>query len=233
LDSSIIQPDLNTNLQRLKNDIFASLNCIQIGKISKFDKTTQSAEVEIQVKRQISETESINYPLLVDCPVFFLQGGGAYIEMPVKKNDYCIILFNDRDIDNWFITANVSEPASFRKHNLSDAIVLVGLNPSSSVLSLDNDKIQINAGSYPIELKTTSGILELAVDGSITFNSGTESYILGDTLKTMFTTLCTTIATATSGTTAQNAAGIETIKAAFSTFNGQLSTILSTKIKGA
>lgn len=60
----------------------------------------------------------------------------------------------------------------------------------------------------------------------------TENFIKGLTLCNAFTTLCATISTATSGTTAQNAAGIETIKAAFATFNGQISTFKSTTIKG-
>lgn len=60
----------------------------------------------------------------------------------------------------------------------------------------------------------------------------TENFIKGLTLCNAFTTLCATIATATSGTTAQNAAGIETIKSAFSVFNGLIANFKSTSIKG-
>lgn len=228
-------PDLQTNLQKLKNEIFATMNCIQIGKINSFDTATQSATVEIQMKRRTSETEIVDYPVLVDCPVFFLQGGGAFVEMPIQSGDYCIILFNDRDIDNWFTTANIAEPASFRKHNLSDAIVLVGLNPSTSVLSLDNDKIQINSGTYPIKIKTTSGTLDIAVNGNITFNNGTESYLKGDyvvsTLQPLISALSSLVVTPSA--TPLTRGDISGVQSAATTLLALLTNWKSTQIKGA
>lgn len=272
---TINSPDLATLLSNLKKDIFTNINCMQIGKIDSYDTATQSCTIKIQVKRKISETESIEYPLLVDCPVFVYQGGGAYIDMPIQEGDYCLVLFNDRDIDIWFNDENLAEPNSSRKHSLSDGIALLGVNSKNSVLSLDGSKVRIITNDYPFEtytqskefkiyndsatiesddtgnitldngqiiaelkdtgegnLENSAGKINLDASGNITFNDGTEAYVLGTTLKNMFTTLCSTIATATSGTTAQNASGIETIKSAFSVFNGLLSTILSTMIKG-
>ena len=129
-------PDLTEVLNELKNEIFANMNCIQIGKIQTVN-SNQTVEIQIQVKRRISGDKISDYPLLVDCPYFVLSGGGAYIDMPIKKGDPCIILFNDRNIDNWWSTENIKEPADRRKHNLSDGIALVGI--SSNVNFLDND----------------------------------------------------------------------------------------------
>lgn len=81
------------------------------------------------------------------------------------------------------------------------------------------------------EIIFKSGEMDIKAD-LLKILGATEQFVKGTTLKTMFTTLCATIATATSGSTAQNASGIETIKSAFSTFNGQLSNMVSTKIKG-
>lgn len=133
---TINPPDLDDILLELKNEIFANLNCIQIGKIQKVN-NNQTVEIQIQVKRRFNGNEIVDYPLLVDCPYFVLSGGGAYIDMPIKKGDPCLILFNDRNIDNWWSTENVKEPADRRKHNLSDGIALVGI--SSNVNFLDND----------------------------------------------------------------------------------------------
>jgi hypothetical protein len=272
---SIMPPDLNTLFMNLKKDIFTNLNCIQIGKIDTYDKDTQSCAIKIQVKRQINEDETKEYPLLVDCPVFVLQGGGAYIDMPIKKDDYCLVLFSDRDIDVWWADENLAEPNTNRKHSLSDGFALVGINSKNNVLDLDGEKVRIITNDMPLEIysktkkikiyndkgyiendadgnitshndngdielkstgeinvKNASGKIQIDISGNIIMNEGTEYYVLGTTLKNMFTTLCVTIATATSGTTVQNAAGIETIKSAFSVFNGLLSTILSTTIKG-
>jgi hypothetical protein len=148
-------PNIEVLLNQKMNEIFATLNCHQWGKINSFDKTTQSAKVEIQVKAKKNETELIEYPVLLDVPVFFLQGGGAFIEFPVKKDDNCLILFNDRDLDNVWLTGNVKEPNSYRKHSLSDGIAIVGINPKSKVLSLDNDKVKLNGKDYEILITTT------------------------------------------------------------------------------
>lgn len=223
MSRATVEPDMYIHFENLKDEIFNEINCIKKGKINSFDKTTQAATIEIQTKYQKSETEIINYPLLVDCPVFYLQGGGAYLDLPIEKGDFCLVLFNDYDIDKWFESGNIVEPNSIRKHSLSDGFALVGINPKTKVLDIDGTKVRLMCKNKEFNILNASLIKLL---------SGTESFIKGTTLATAFNTLCTTIATATSGTTAQNAAGIETIKSAFATFSGQINSFKSTKISG-
>lgn len=136
-------PDLKIVTKELRNEIFATLNCIQIGKIEKVTSAEQTVEVTIQIKRLAADGTSTAIPVLVDCPYFVLQGGGAYIDMPIKKGDYCIVLFNDRDIDTWWSTANVTDPNSTRKHSLSDGMALVGINPKTAALDMDGSKTRV------------------------------------------------------------------------------------------
>ena len=135
-DQQIYPPDLDDVLSGLKNEIFADLNCVQIGRIQKVN-SNQTVEILLQMKRRIPDNKIADYPLLVDCPYFVLQGGGAYIDMPIKKGDICLVLFNDRNIDTWWSTENVAESPDRRKHNLSDGFALIGVN--SDVNPLDND----------------------------------------------------------------------------------------------
>lgn len=218
-----IDYDLTTYIDEIKQEIFTDLNCVSIGKIEKYTKAEQTAEIQIQYKRKLDDGNIIEYPLLVDCPVFILQGGGAFLEFPITVGDYCLVLFNDRDIDDWWSAEIYKEPCSNRKHSLSDGFALVGINPKTNVLTLDGSKIRLVCGNkeFTIEDATFINLLQ-----------ATESFIKGDTLCNALLTLCTTIATATSGTTSQNAAGIETVKSAFSTFNSQINNFKSTKIKG-
>ena len=141
-DQTVFPPDLDDVLAELKNSIFATLNCVQIGRIENIN-DNQTVGIALQVKRRVRGQEIANYPLLVDCPYFVLQGGGAYIDMPIKTGDYCIVLFNDRNIDDWWDTANVKEPADRRKHNLSDGLAIVGINPSTNVLENDGGFVRI------------------------------------------------------------------------------------------
>jgi hypothetical protein len=155
---SINDPDLDDVLDELKNEIFSTLNCIQIGKIESYNKDEQTVEIQIQVKRRIGTDEIKEYPLLVDCPIFILQGGGAYLEFPITKGDYCLILFNDRDMDTWWSAANVAEPLTTRKHSLSDGFAIIGINPKTSVFSLVGDKVKLNGTGFDIEIETDENI---------------------------------------------------------------------------
>lgn len=148
-DQPIIEPDYDDTLVEIKTETFATLNCIQIGRISTFDKGNQTANVEIQFKRRVTDTEIADYPVLQDCPVFVLQGGGAYIDLPIAAGDYCLVLFNDRNIDTWWDTADVAQPDTRRKHSLSDGIAIVGINPRTSVRDIDGSIVRILGTSGP------------------------------------------------------------------------------------
>ena len=182
LSQSVVPPDLDDVLAELKTSIFANLNCIQIGKIESINLEEQTAEIQIQTKRKKSDGTTIDYPLLVDCPIIVMQGGGAFLEFPVKTGDFCLIMFNDRNIDNWWSTANVTEPATKRKHSLSDGFALVGINPKNSVLDLSGEKVVLNATGYPLEFKT---------DQDTIFNEGTDNAVRYSSLETAYNQLKT------------------------------------------
>lgn len=141
--SQKLPPDLRVFGNDLKADVFATLNCCQIGKIEKVTPLAQTVEISLQIKRAAIDGTSTDYPVLVDCPYFVLQGGGAYIDMPITKGDYCLVLFCDRSIDTWWDTANVADPATPRKHSLSDGFALVGINPKPQALPMDGTKTRI------------------------------------------------------------------------------------------
>lgn len=149
MNQTVIPPDLDDVLAELKNEIFATLNCIQIGKIESINKDEQSAEIQIQVRRRVQDGTTVAYPLLVDCPFFVLQGGGAYLDMPIAAGDFCLVLFSDRDIDTWWSSNNAKEPRTLRKHSLSDGFALIGINPKTDVLDFDGSKVRILGTSGP------------------------------------------------------------------------------------
>lgn len=178
-------PDLFDLMEQLKADIFSTLNAIQIGRIESVQKDKQTISAQIQIKRPTGKESSEKYPVLVDVPFFVLQGGTAYFDLPIKKSDYCIILFNDRCIDSWFENGSVSDPTKNRKHSLSDGIALVGINPGSSPRETDGTKTRI-----------------IAPDG-IEMNGNTKSLVtweqLNTVLQTFITSLNSAFATKTNG----------------------------------
>lgn len=139
----ILPANTRSLLDAQKADIFATFHCVQIGRIEKVTRAEQTVEVTLQIKRAAADGTSVRIPMLVDVPYFVLQGGGAYIDMPISPGDYCIVLFNDRDIDVWWSTANIADPATTRKHDLSDGIAIVGLNPKPSPLPSDGSWLRL------------------------------------------------------------------------------------------
>lgn len=129
----ITTPELIDLFEQAKRDVLVNINCVQIGKIEAFDADNQTATIQIQSK----QIESINeqgvktlraYPLLLECPVLVLSGGDSRITFPIKQGDGCIVLFNDREIDNWYTNGGEEAPQTLRVHDLSDGLALVGLN---------------------------------------------------------------------------------------------------------
>lgn len=128
-------PTLRALLDVVKQETLASDHCQKLGKIVSFDAGTQSASVQLQSLYVLPDGTAIPYPVLTDCPVFVLSGGGATLRMPIAAGDPCLVMFNDVDIDNWFATGNVVSPNSPRTHSLSDGLVLVGFYNKATALS--------------------------------------------------------------------------------------------------
>ena len=126
-------PSLSDFADALRAEIFSAMNCVKVGKITKVNSSTRTAEIQIQFKQVIGD-KIVSMPLLVDCPIFTLQGGGCAVYLPVQAGDPCLVLFSDRNIDIWYSTGTEAAPANQRSHDLSDGIALVGINTAADPL---------------------------------------------------------------------------------------------------
>lgn len=164
------QPTLASLLDVFKDTIMMQLNCHQVGEIVSFDASTQTAEVEIKMLKMING-ELKDYAILIDCPCVVLGGGEGRITFPIKAGDSCIVMFNDRDIDNWYAGGQKMCPRTERMHSFSDAIALVGirnlqnkitdylsdgteLKYGGSTIKLQNNKVTITNGTATIEMSS-------------------------------------------------------------------------------
>lgn len=144
---------LNMNTKGMKLD----LNCHHIGTVQEFDATKQTAKVTINYKQTVQQLDPdskiykpvlLDYPILADCPVVFLGGGSGALTFPVAKGDECLVLFNDRDMDNWFSGSNNGQPATNRTHSFSDGLILVGIRSMGNILSdFDTARVVLRNGT--------------------------------------------------------------------------------------
>jgi hypothetical protein len=150
------EPQLIDLLNLLKKDVMLNLNCHHIGKITLFNLLTQTASATINYQKTFFQFNQItgtydsvtaDYPMLMECPVVCLGGGTAALTFPISAGDECLVLFNDRDIDNWYAGSSNSPNATARLHNFSDGIILVGIRSlANSLVSYDMTRAVLRNG---------------------------------------------------------------------------------------
>jgi len=187
-------PEIIEILDKTKSDLRTTFNAVNIGIIESFDATDQTASVRIAIKQiqSIAPDGTRFYaekPVLLKCPVIFPCGGGFVLTFPIAAGDEYLVLFNDREIDNWFANGGVQAPNTLRSHDLSDGLVLVGLrstprkltNVSTSATQLRSDGggtlIEVGGGVVkvvaPTKIRFETPLLE--VTGDITARAGTSN----------------------------------------------------------
>ena len=169
--STIQNQDLAALLMSWRDEVFNTLNCHQLGTIASFDAAKQTAQVTLNVQRTISE-QVRTYPILVDVPVFVPSGGPACLTLPIAAGDTCLVLFNDRDIDNWFTTGAAAPPNSARIHSLADGLAIVGfrsrrnpvVNYSTTDAELRHGNAAIGLDGTKISIRNDTTSLRTALD---------------------------------------------------------------------
>lgn len=187
----IVDPELADVLNGQFQSIFSSLNCHQFGTIVSFDPSNQTASISINFQRVVYNQQSpsvqlsnqpiptqpniYNYPVLIQCPVFVMTGGGSYISMPVKAGDTCLVLFNDRDMDSWFLTGAIAPPNSSRMHSLSDGMAIVGFRSLANAISgYSSTNVRIHSDDKILMDNATTSLrttLQLAADALTKLNA--------------------------------------------------------------
>lgn len=151
------EPHLIDLLNLFKKDILLNFNAHHLGTIQSFDSSNQAANATINYKKTFFEYNAdtanyqsvlVDYPVLSQCPVICLGGGKGSLTFPIQAGDECLILFNDRDLDNWFSGGSGSANSTARLHSFSDAIILVGVRSLANVLTnYDGSRVVLSNGT--------------------------------------------------------------------------------------
>lgn len=149
-----------------KRQTALSINAVKIGIVRAFNKDTQRADVEIaykQVKEILADGTRVyqEYPLLMDLPVVVLFGGVDFLSLPIQEGDNCLVLFNDNEIDQWAKNGNGGNCSTFRMHDLSDGIALVGIRPlTNSIVGYLANGIRLSHGGGNSQIDLKDNLIE-------------------------------------------------------------------------
>lgn len=118
------------------------------------------------------ELRSVSVPVIVNVPIVFPGAGEFRLTFPVKPGDGCLLVFSDRSLDVWISKGGEVDPVDPRRHALTDAVAILGLNDvtnawrnvSSSAATLGHDgdgprvefredEIVLDGGTQPVARK--------------------------------------------------------------------------------
>lgn len=193
-------PTLADLLNIYRRSIMLDFNCHHLATIQSFDpvKLTVTATINYKktffqqnAKTKLYDRVLVDYPLLADIPVVFLSGGTAGVTFPIDTGDQALILFNDRDLDNWFQSGQTGPVASGRLHSFSDGVALIGPRSlANPIANYDSTRAVLYNGQTKIAASATKVLITNALTIS-----------LGQALSNLMTALSAFATTAATSTT--------------------------------
>lgn len=131
--------------------------------------------IQAQVRSSSGSAQWVNLPLLLDCPVTPMRGGGCTLTFPIAQNDECLVILASRCIDSWWQLGGVQVQAEFRMHDLSDGFAIVGpFSQATKISGWSTSAVQLrsNDGEAYLQLNPSTHEIDAITSGNISANAG-------------------------------------------------------------
>ena len=153
------------------DSILSRLNCHNIGKIIEFDPQTQLCTVELMQIKQYGDKYYQPVPI-TQVPLIIYGTQNSYITLPDPTGAICLLLFLDRNIENFKLTGEKYTPETTRMHDFSDCVALTTFKTlADSIEDYDETSIKINYQNANIKIKDE---IEINSTGDMIINSPTK-----------------------------------------------------------
>lgn len=146
-------PGLDAVLRVAMQGALSGVRTTMPGRITAYDATKQMASVQPLIREAyVDERGAERYedlPQIHSVPVMFVGPARARITWPVQVGDLCVIWFSSSSLDAWVLrgTTQTVDPRDARRHDLNDAIAMVGLHsPGAPPTPAPTDAIVVHAG---------------------------------------------------------------------------------------
>lgn len=153
--------------------------------VETYDYKTQTAEVTPGVKRLLQNGDVITLPKIVQVPVVFPSAGDALIHWPINRGDTVLLIFSERQIDEFLQSGKISKPSQTRKNSLTDAIAISGiLTLNKTGKAENNDDLIITKSGSKIVIKS-NGDVEISGE-NIKLGSGVLQKLVNESFQAVF-----------------------------------------------
>lgn len=136
-------------------------------KVISFDPEKQTIKAQILVREKLKDmdtgsTEWVEIAPIADIPVHYPQGGPFILTFPLKEDDEVILVFADCDYQVWWGLGDIQNWLDRRRHDLSDAFAIPGINSKPNTLYEKDHDAGINPDAT--ELRTKDGKTKISVE---------------------------------------------------------------------
>jgi hypothetical protein len=176
------------------------------GKIVKYNKIKQTADIQPMLKSDIRYVDGIQtetLPVLPDVPILFPRSTDFFITFPLKKGDFVLLLFCERSIEKYMdSTGQVTDPTYRHMHDYSDAVALPCMYPfAKSIKDINGDDMVLGRDNKGIQIAltkdgkiniTNTGMPTLTIEGQsalakLTVGSGDMHVAIAEMLEAFYT----------------------------------------------
>lgn len=125
-------PTLLTAFKALEDCINYNMNCVKVATVVEFYPESLTVKCKVNNKRLLNLKDDGNQ-ILQDYPdiyakVHFFGWGDIGAIYPIEAGMEGLLLFNDRELETWYLTSEGGNLAYDRCHDLSDALFICGLH---------------------------------------------------------------------------------------------------------
>lgn len=129
--------------------------------VNGYDPVAMTVSVQTTIRARVRAPDGsmtfVPLPLLEDCPVHFVSGGGFTLTVPIEPGDEGLVVFSSRCIDGWWQLSGVQSPPEIRMHDLSDGFFIPGFRSQPRKLA--------NISTTTAQLRSDDGTTYVEVQG--------------------------------------------------------------------
>ena len=155
------------------DDKVSNIHTALRGKIVEYNPATNRANVQPVGTYQTADYRELAYPVIYNVPVQFPigMGGNAGCTFPLSAGDGCLLVFAERQTDNFISKNNNSD--DIRTHSLNDALCIPGLYTDATQSNIEHSgSVCLFNGGSMVQL-TGGGFSGMLADGtSFSFGGG-------------------------------------------------------------
>lgn len=178
------------SILKLSLDSFGQeLNCVRVGIVQEFLHREQIVRVKIASQRLVNINEDGSQTTQDYAEIYAkLCYATPYMNQPPKVGDECVLLFNDREMESWWINGSANQRAYNRMHDLTDCIAICGLRSQPKLVNIFTNLVEF---FYDTLAKTN---IKLLKDKIVNTTDKIINYVVGG-----ITNICTTLQVSASG----------------------------------